>query len=67
MIEALTKEEKAKILRALEDDEEFRYAVAGRLGLLEILKRLDAIEENQNRLWENQNRLWEEVRALREG
>jgi len=23
--------------------------------------------ENQNKLWENQNRLWEEVKALREG
>ena len=48
--------------------------MAGCLGLLEILKRLDKLEEgqkklweSQNRLWENQNRLWEEVRALREG
>jgi len=48
--------------------------VAGYLGLSEILKRLDRLEEGQkgllegqNRLWENQNRLWEEVRALREG
>ena len=35
---------KRQLLRLLEEDEEFRYAVAGRLGLLEILKRLDGIE-----------------------
>ncbi|MEM4304170.1 MAG: hypothetical protein QXQ70_09810, partial [Candidatus Caldarchaeum sp.] len=39
---------------------------------LEILKRLDRLEEGQNRLWEEvrdlregQNRLWEEVRDMR--
>ncbi|MEM2747189.1 MAG: hypothetical protein QXK69_11865 [Candidatus Caldarchaeum sp.] len=49
---------KRELLRLLEEDEEFRYAVAGRIGILEILKRLDRLEE-----W--QNRLWEEVRDLR--
>jgi len=72
---------KKQFLELLEKDLEFRYAVAGYLGLSELLKRLDSIEEsikklwenqnklweNQNRLWENVNRLWEEVRALREG
>ena len=72
---------KKEFLELLKKDVEFRYAVAGYLGLLEILKRLDRLEEGQNRLWEevralregqtklweNQNRLWEEVRALREG
>ncbi|MEM2940140.1 MAG: hypothetical protein QW304_01095 [Thermoproteota archaeon] len=29
------------------------------------MKRLDGLEEGQNRLWENQNKLWEEVRDLR--
>ncbi|MBS7655001.1 hypothetical protein KEJ50_00625 [Candidatus Bathyarchaeota archaeon] len=81
MVEALSKEEKTKILKALEKDLEFRYAVAGLLGLDEIIKRLDKIEENierlwlevkalregQEKLWENQNKLWEEVKALREG
>ena len=64
---------KKELLRLLEKDIEFRYAVAGYLGLLEILKRLDKLEEgqkklweSQNRLWENQNRLWEEIKALRE-
>ena len=60
---------------------EFRYAVAGYLGLSEVLKRLDSIEEgikklwesqnrlweNVNKLWESANKLWEEVKALREG
>ncbi|MEM1941060.1 MAG: hypothetical protein QW074_08565 [Candidatus Caldarchaeum sp.] len=58
---------KRELLRLLDEDEEFRYAVAGRIGILEILKRLDRLEDNQNKLWENQNRLWEEVRGLREG
>ncbi|MGC9068833.1 MAG: hypothetical protein ACP5GU_08705 [Thermoprotei archaeon] len=58
----------------LERDVEFRYTVAGYLGISEILKRLDELAEgqkklweNQNKLWENQNRLWEEIKALREG
>jgi len=65
---------KEGFLELLDKDKEFRYTVAGYLGLSEILKRLDKLEEGQkgllegqNRLWENQNRLWEEVRALREG
>jgi len=58
---------KRQLLELLEKDLEFRYAVAGYLGLSEILKRLDSIEESIKKLWENQNRLWEEVRALREG
>jgi len=58
---------KKEFLRLLEEDEEFRYAVAGRIGILEILKRMDALEERMDRLWENQNKLWEEVRYLREG
>jgi len=53
---------------------EFRYAVAGCLGLSEVLRRLDSIEESNKKLWESQsrllenaNKLWEEVKALREG
>ncbi|MCQ5341249.1 MAG: hypothetical protein NO483_06070 [Candidatus Methanomethylicia archaeon] len=71
---------KRQFLELLERDIEFRYAVAGYLGLSEILKRLEehdkkfeeilkeirALRENQNKLWENQNRLWEEVKGLRE-
>ncbi len=58
---------KREFIELLEKDIEFRYTVAGYLGLSEILKRLDRLEEGQNKLWENQNRLWEEVRSLREG
>ena len=65
---------KKEVIELLEKDREFRYTVAGYLGLSEILKRLDRLEEGQNKLWENQNRLWEgqaklweEVRSLREG
>ncbi|MEM3575334.1 MAG: hypothetical protein QXQ76_06305, partial [Candidatus Bathyarchaeia archaeon] len=56
-----------EVLELLDKDPEFRYAVAGYLGMSEIIKRLDALEEGQRKLWEGQNKLWEEVRALREG
>ena len=36
---------KQKVLRLLREDEEFRYAVAGMIGLDEILKRLDAHDQ----------------------
>lgn len=65
---------KKQILELLEKDLEFRYAVAGYLGLSEVLRRLDSIEESikklwesQSRLWENASKLWEEVKLLREG
>ncbi len=58
---------KREFIELLEQDKEFRYTVAGYLGLSEILKRLDRLEEGQNKLWENQNRLWEEIKKLREG
>ena len=71
---------KKEFLDLLEKDLEFRYAVAGYLGLSEILKRLEehdkkfeevlaeirALREGQSKLWENANKLWEEVRGLRE-
>jgi len=74
MSETLSAEEKKRILKALEEDEEFRYAVAGLIGVSEILKRLDRLEANQEKLWlevkslrENQEKLWLEVKSLREG
>lgn len=36
---------KKEFLELLEKDLEFRYTVAGYLGLSEILKRLDRLEE----------------------
>jgi len=64
---------KKQFLELLEKDLEFRYAVAGYLGLSEVLRRLDSIGEsirklweNSEKLWENQEKLWTEVKALRE-
>ena len=51
---------KKTFIELLEKDVEFRYAVVGFLGISEILRSIE-------KLWENQNRLLEEVRALREG
>jgi len=62
--ETLSREEKLRILKALEEDLEFRYAVAGLIGISEILRRLDRFEEGQNKLWENQKRLWEAQNKL---
>ena len=71
---------KREFLELLEKDLEFRYAVAGYLGLSEVLKRLDAIAEEQKnlrmeqvslgkeqvKLREEQTKIWMEVKALRE-
>ncbi|MEM1948101.1 MAG: hypothetical protein QW614_05490 [Candidatus Caldarchaeum sp.] len=63
-----------EFIELLEKDEEFRYIVAGYLGLSEILKELKNLREGQEKLWqgqeklwEGQNKLWEEVKSLREG
>ena len=71
---------KREFLELLEKDLEFRYAVAGYLGLSEVLKRLDAIAEEQKnlrmeqvslreeqvKLREEQTKIWMEIKALRE-
>ena len=44
--------EKKKFIKALQEDEEFRYAVAGILGYKEILDRITSLEEGQIRLEE---------------
>ncbi|HDM92191.1 MAG TPA: DUF3782 domain-containing protein [Candidatus Korarchaeota archaeon] len=44
---------KRKVLDLLKKDEEFRYAVAGLLGLEEILRRLDAHQAEMARLRED--------------
>ncbi len=63
MVSSLKKE----FLELLEKDEEFRYAIAGRIGILEVLKRLDKLEEGQKKLWEGQKKLWEGQKKLWEG
>ncbi|MCS7104904.1 MAG: hypothetical protein NZ954_04990 [Thermofilaceae archaeon] len=63
----LTAEEKKRFLRALEEDREFRYSVAGLLGYEEVLKRLDSLAEEQVRLAQEQMKLREEqVRIAQE-
>jgi Uncharacterized conserved protein containing a coiled-coil domain, COG5493 len=58
------------MLRLLKEDEEFRYAVAGLLGLEEILKRLDRNEQELVRLREDMVKGFErhdrEIERLRE-
>ncbi|MCD6465757.1 DUF3782 domain-containing protein [Candidatus Bathyarchaeota archaeon] len=60
------KDLKSKIFTLLKEDEEFRYAVAGMLGLEEILKRLDRHEAELVRLREDMNKLREDMNKLRE-
>jgi len=50
---------KSRMLRLLKEDEEFRYAVAGLLGLGEILKRLDRNEQELVRLREDMAKMFE--------
>jgi len=56
---------KSEILRLLKEDEEFRYAVAGLIGLEEILKRLDRHEKELIKLREDMNKLREDMNRLR--
>jgi len=51
---------KREFLELLDKDLEFRYAVAGYLGLSEILKRLDTLAEEQVKLREDFNKLRED-------
>jgi len=57
---------RSEILRLLKEDEEFRYAVAGLIGLEEILKRLDSHEAQLVKLREDMNKLREDMNKLRE-
>jgi hypothetical protein len=52
---------KQRFLKLLKEDEEFRYAVAGLLGLEEILKRLDRHEEQLVKLREDMVKLREDM------
>ncbi|MGC8636268.1 MAG: hypothetical protein ACP5T5_04495, partial [Thermoprotei archaeon] len=58
---------KKEIFELLDKDAEFRYAIAGYLGLGDIIKKLDEQSETLKQLLESNNRLWEEVKSLREG
>ena len=57
---------KREFLELLDKDIEFRYAIAGYLGLLEVLKRLDSLSEEQVKLREEQVKIWREIEGIRE-
>jgi len=52
---------KTRMLKLLKEDEEFRYAVAGLIGLEEILKRFDRHEAELVKLREDMNKLREDM------
>jgi len=52
---------KAAFLKLLKEDVEFRYAVAGLIGMEEILRRLDRHEEELVKIWEELARLREDM------
>ncbi|ADM28233.1 conserved hypothetical protein [Ignisphaera aggregans DSM 17230] len=56
-----TAELRARLLKLLEEDTEFRYAVAGLIGLGEILRRLERHEEELKKIWEEIARLREDM------
>ena len=64
--ESLSREEKERILKALEVDREFRYALMGLLGFKEILDRITRLEERFAKLEERQQRLEEWFKQLAE-
>ena len=49
---SLSDEEKRRFLRALEEDEEFRLAVAGLIGLREVLEELRRLREDSSKRFE---------------
>jgi len=56
---------KSRVLKLLKEDEEFRYAVIGLLGLDEVIKRLDRHEERLVKLEERLVKLERELVKLR--
>ncbi len=63
---SLSGEEKQRILRALEEDREFRYALMGLLGYREVLDRITKLEERFAQLEERFMRLEERQQRLEE-
>jgi Holliday junction resolvase-like predicted endonuclease len=56
---ALTPEEKRRFLKALEEDEEFRMAVAGTIGLGGILEELKRLREDFEKWIKIEKERWE--------
>lgn len=57
-MDVLSSEEKRRFLRALSEDEEFRYAVAGLLGLGAVLDELRRLREDFNKHIEQEEKRW---------
>ncbi len=62
----LSMEEKQRILKAIEENREFRYALMGLLGFKELLERFTRLEERLQKLKERQQRLEERFAKLEE-
>jgi len=65
--ELLSKKEKQRILKTLETDEEFRYAIAGLIGLNTIISELKKLREDfakhiemEEKRWEENEKRWQE-------
>lgn len=58
--ELLSKKEKQRILKTLETDEEFRYAIAGLIGLNIIISELKKLREDFAKHIEMEEKRWEE-------
>ncbi len=56
---ALTPEEKRRFLKALEEDKEFKTAVAGTIGLGEILEELKRLREDFEKWIKMEKKRWE--------
>ncbi len=63
---SLSKVEKERLLKAIETDREFRYALMGLLGFSELLERFSRIEERQQKLEERQLELEKRQQKLEE-
>ena len=66
MSSTLSREERERILKTIEEDREFRYALMGLLGFREILDRITRLEEHFARLEERQQKLEERMVKLEE-
>ena len=63
---SLSTEEKERILKAIEEDRSFTYALMGLLGYSEVLERISRIEERIIAIEERQQRIEERIVKLEE-
>ncbi len=66
MAGSLSREEKERLLKAIEEDREFRYALMGLLGYKEVLDRILELQERVLKLEEKVAKLEERVAKLEE-